>query len=84
MLALTICLLAAIALCWYLASLLTAVDYNSYIREMKLRIPEAEGNPPAVGAGPFPYQTSSLFSEVLPSGAAPKGFLIPSVGSRKS
>jgi hypothetical protein len=41
MLASAICLIALIALCCYLVSLSTVVDYNSYIREMKLSLPAA-------------------------------------------
>jgi hypothetical protein len=43
MLTLAICLVAVVAVCRYLFSLLTAVDYNSYIREMKLRLPATTG-----------------------------------------
>jgi len=42
MVSFAICIVAAIAVCFYLPSLLRPLDYNWYVRELKMTLPVTE------------------------------------------
>jgi hypothetical protein len=42
MVSFAICVIAAIAVCFYLPSLLRPLDYNWYVRELKMSLPAAQ------------------------------------------